>query len=326
MSTNQDILREVLDASNRRSFLRRASLAGMAGAVAPGLATMLAPTRVEATPTPSPDLDLAILNFALNLEYLEAEFYLYATSGKGISDNGGNTAGGDGTAGGEVIIKSNPQVPFSSSVVADYAAEIATDEFNHVKFLQGALGAAHVAAPDIDLLNSFNELATLAGLGSSFDPFASDLNFLLGAFIFEDVGVSAYHGAAPLIYNTAAYIPAAAGILAVEAFHASEVRTILYNMAQATPTVNGINIIGAVQAISDLRDGVDNAKDKDQGIQDTTTGMANIVPADPTTSVAFARTTKQVLRIVYGMATNAMQTPTPSAASFFPNGMNGVIR
>ena len=323
MSDTKEILREVLDTSNRRSFLRRASLAGIAGAVAPGLANLLTPTPVEAAPTPSPDLDIAILNFALNLEYLECQYYLYATTGKGISDNGGTTAGGDGTAGGEVIIKSNPQVPFTSSVVADYAAEIATDEFNHVKFLQSALGAAHVAAPDIDLMNSFVALGSMAGIGSAFDPFASDLGFLLGAFIFEDVGVSAYHGASPLIYNVAAYIPAASGILAVEAFHASEVRTTLYNMAQETPTVDGINIINAVQAISDLRDSVDNAKDKDQGIQNSD-GTANIVPADPTTSVAFARSTNQVLRIVYGMTSNAKSTPAPG--TFFPNRMNGVIR
>ena len=351
MSSTKEIYREVLEASNRRSFLRRAGLASMVGAVAPALAPLLTPTRAKAAPTPSAALDVDILNFALNLEYLEAEYYLYATTGMGISDNKGNTASGDGkTAGGSVVIKDSPKVPFSNSIVADYANEIAQDEFNHVKFLQSALGAAHVAAPNIDLLNSFIAVGQMAAalnpaanFPASFDPFADDVGFLLGAFIFEDVGVTAYHGAAPLIYDVAAYIPAAAGILSVEAFHASEVRTILFQlgsaqltaMTQASPVqppvdpvtgnTTGIQILQAVQAISDLRDMVDNTShDKDQGITSdgTPNGVANIVPTDAN-SLAFSRTTNQVLRIVYGMGTAALGHPKPG--TFLPSGMTGAI-
>ncbi len=315
---------ELLEACNRRSFVRRAGLAGMAGVLAPAAASLFTPQHAKAAaPTPSVETDVAILNFALNLEYLEAQFYLYAVTGGGIEDNGGSTAGGDGTSGGSVVIKDSPQVPFSDSVVAGYAAEIAQDELNHVTFLQSALNAAGnfaVAQPDLNLLDSFNTLGNLA-LGMDFDPFADDLSFLLGAFIFEDVGVSAYHGGAPLIF-TKAYLAAAAGILAVEAFHASEVRTILYGMSQ-TGTAP-IDIIAAVQAISDLRDGIDtaNAKNqKDQGI--SLNGAANIVPADAN-SVAFSRTTNQVLRIVYGMGTGVKGKPQPGL--FFPNGLNGTIK
>lgn len=328
MNPLKEIASEFAEASSRRSFLRRASLAGIAGAVAPAAASLFAPTQAQAAPTPSLELDVAILNFALNLEYLEAQYYLYATTGGGIADNGGTTAGGDGTAGGTVLIKANPQVPFSNTAVADYAAEIATDELNHVTFLQKALneaGGLAVNQPTLDLMNSFNTLGNLAGLGD-FDPFASDLNFLLGAFIFEDVGVTAYHGAAPLVF-TKAYLSAAAGILAVEAYHAAEVRTILYGMyveqisGKGLPTVT---IADIVQKISDARDLVDtptNAKnDKDQGILDAE-GSANIVPANPNTSVAYARSTSQVLRIVYG---STASKPTPGL--FFPDGLNGTIK
>ena len=106
--------------------------------------------------------DAAVLNFALNLEYLEAAFYQAATQGNvSAVPTGGSTA--------TVALKANPQVTFDTSAVQAYAQEIAQDELNHVVFLRSALGGAAVARPAIDLQASFNAAITAASAGRGHD-------------------------------------------------------------------------------------------------------------------------------------------------------------
>jgi hypothetical protein len=293
--------------------------------------------------------DNDILNFALNLEYLEANFYNLAVSGVTIDKLATPIAiTGTGTQGTVTTKASFAAVPFQNTTIKAYATETATEEAKHVSFLRGALGAAAVAQPAINLVDSFNTLASAALGISSFDPFANDAFFLIGAYIFEDVGVTAYHGAAGSI-SSAANLTAAGGILAVESYHAGLVRTsinILDAAASPTSTMPPGTLTGFTQKISALRSSIANPSSTpttqvtnggikgadDQGIDNsqlaglnTTTASfpsSTILDADMN-SICFARTPQQILAIV---TNTTPTTASPQSGLFFPAGLNGTIK
>ena len=278
----------------RRSLLHTV---GLGAAAASALAPQVGSAQAQSVS------DADIFNFALNLEYLEAEFYQRAAYGSGLL---ASDVDGSGTPG---SVSGGRQVSFADPNIRKIAVELANDELAHVRTLRNALGSNRVSRPAIDLNLAFTFAARAAGLvgpNDTFDAFANDANFLLAAYIFEDVGVSAYLGGGPLIADPR-NLSGAARILAVEGYHAGAIRTQLY--------VNGF--YNQAQAITNARNALNPNTNIDQGIGDANT--ANIVLTNPTTGVTPARTPQQVLNIVY---LNANTRPT----GFFPNGLNGTIR
>lgn len=145
-----------------------------------------------------------VLNFALTLEYLEAEFY-------------NNIVGSAGY--------------LTAPAAAQTAlAKIKDDENKHVAFLKTALGAAAVAKPTFDFTG---------GKGSGTGPFAGYLNSyavqLAMAQTFEDTGVRAYKGQAPALQGNRPILTAALEIHSVEARHASHVRQMRRALNAAIP-------------------------------------------------------------------------------------------
>ena len=317
MNNNDDTPVTALDMSNgthaefgRRGAMRRLGF----GAAAVGAMTLggaaLTSTPARATNQGAGPSDADIFNFALNLEYLEAQFYLFAATGQGLP------AGMLTGTGNQGAVSGGAAVPFKSQAIQEYAQRIAVDEMAHVNFIRTVLGSAAVAQPTIDVSigpnSSFSKLAVAAGLivqGQTFNPYADDVSFLLGASIFEDVGVTAYAGAARYIGDPD-YVEAAAGILAVEAYHSGAIRSLLADLGAGQ----------AFDAISNLR-GILSSQDgglaAEQPILLTNYQSYNFLATD-SNSLAFRRNTSQVLNIVYGGG-------TASGYLFFPNKLNGSI-
>ncbi len=311
-------LNDLVDkALSRRTFMAGAGTAAVATLIAGCGGSSTPPvTTPPVTPTVT---DADILTFALNLEYLEAEFYLYATTGSGLS----STDAGSG-AGTTTLPANFAKVTFADSYIQQYANETAQDELNHVRFLRSALTAAGATVqprPPIDL-SFFAGLATAAGITGTFNPFTDEYSFLVGAFVFEDVGVTAYSGAAPLITNKASYLSPAAGIQAVEAYHAAAIRTIIAaGAASSNASAAQTAALTNANAVSALR-GKISAASGNMIAGETTLSTSSIVAADATNAIAFARTTDQVLHIVYGGASGV----GVAKGGFFPAGLNGTIK
>jgi Ferritin-like domain len=316
-------LNDLIDkALSRRKFMAGAGTATAAALIVGCSSSSPAPspTPTPTPPTPVPTVtDADILTFALNLEYLEAEYYLYAATGSGLS----STDAGSG-AGTTIVPSTGTKITFTDPYIQQYANEIAQDELNHVRFLRAALAAAGATVqprPAIDL-TFFAGLGSAAKISGTFNPFTDEYSFLTGAFVFEDVGVTAYLGAAPLITNKASYLGAAAGILGTEAYHAAEIRTIIAAAAASssataaqTAALTNANLISALRGTISMGSG-------NMLAAETMVSTSTIVAADTTNAIAFARTTDQVLHIVYGGASGM----GVAKGGFFPAGLNGNIK
>ena len=271
----KDLISDVVEQSpNRRSLLKKIGMAAAASGAA------LATGGLKLSADPSSPTVVDVLQFALNLEYLEAEFYTTATMGKTIDEVGIGISGSGNTG----PTTGWHQVSFSNSLVftGTVANQIGNDERNHVTLLRTALsnaGIEPVAKPPINL--------GALGIG-----FANEAQFLTLARVFEDIGVSAYGGAAQLGSVTSSpYIGTAARILAAEAEHVANIRLQVARLAIATSKLDSVDIIPPPSG-------------------------TYFFSIDPSTGLTAIRTPGQVLYLAYNAA-------SATSGGFFPNGVNG---
>ena len=244
--------------------------------------------------------DVAVLNFALNLECLEAEYYSWGAFGEGLTAE--QRGGGPPSVGGR------------NASLGDYhsiAAEIAGEEIKHVELLRAALGDRAVPCPAMDIGPAFAAAADAAfnaTLDPPFDPYAGELKFLHGALLFEDVGVMAYNGAIDRIADPG-LAKAARGIMAVEAYHAGVVRAGLasHNRSEVVQPYN-LTVGNATDLIGVALGGLLRLRAANLTIS------SGLIPTDGK-AVALSATARQVMNVVY-------LTRNATKGGFFPEGMN----
>ncbi len=194
----------------RRDAIRAGVTAGLAMGSLPMVLAAMAKTAGAQGTTPSVN---DVLNFALTLEYLEAEFYNIATGAAGqafpatyAGPNAVFTGAGAGT-----------QAVFN---------EIAKHENAHVALLRAALGGAAVAKPRFDFTGGKGATTNGKFNGPFADVYTNPGTFLALAQAFEDTGVRAYKGGAQFLISNVPVLETALQIHSIEARHASKVRRI----------------------------------------------------------------------------------------------------
>ena len=202
-----------------RIVSRRAAIRGgaaVSGAVAAGLRLASAPVALAALARNAfgqarlPAAVNSVLNFALVLERLEAQFYNTGLATPGL-------------------------IPAADRAIFQ---TIADHENAHVAFLVQTLGAAARPSPAFDFTG---------GNGSGAGPYANVFTptpagyetFKAVAQAFEDTGVRAYKGQAPALLPYDAFLQAALTIHSVEARHAAEVRRLRGNFMDMEPFHQG---------------------------------------------------------------------------------------
>ncbi|XP_028760125.1 desiccation-related protein PCC13-62-like [Neltuma alba] len=262
--------------------------------------------------------DEDLLEFPLNLEYLEADFFLIGASGHGLDSVAPQLAdGGPPPVGGRLA-----NLGF---LVRDIILQFGFQEVGHLRAIKSTVKG--FPRPLLNLSSeAFGEVMNNAfgrRLYPPFDPYANEINYLLASYVIPYVGLTGYVGANPQLQNFTSKA-LVAGLLGVESGQDAVIRSLLYERREATVAPYGVSVAEFTNRISALRDklGKEGLKDeglivpKNLGAEGRISG--NVLAGDKN-SLAYGRTPREVLRIVYGSGDERYP------GGFYPRGADGRI-
>ncbi|KAL5219483.1 hypothetical protein ABZP36_020167 [Zizania latifolia] len=280
-------------------------------------------------PPPPPHTTVAVfphdvdpVQFALNLEFTEAEFFLHAAFGRGLDHFAPNlTLGGPPPVG---AMKANLD-EMTWRVIAEFGYQ----EIGHLRAIQSTVGGIPRPLIDLSAHNFARVMDEAVGyhLDPPFDPYTNSLNFLLAVYVIPYLGINGYTGTSPLIdgYATKRLV---AGLLAVEAGQDAVVRGLLFERRRETVAEirrgRGVTAGELTDGVSALRNRLGRCGVKDEGLVVPEWLGAegrictNVLSADGD-SLSYSRTPAELLRILY--LTGSESVP----GGFFPEGANGRI-
>ncbi|KAK1560928.1 hypothetical protein Q3G72_032413 [Acer saccharum] len=258
------------------------------------------------------------IQFALNLEFLEAEFFLYAALGKGLDSIEPSFAqGGPPPIG---ATKANLD-PITNRIIEEFGYQ----EVGHLRAIIKTIGG--FPRPLLNL--SRDNFATIFDeavgfkLRPPFNPYANSINYLLASYVIPYVGLVGYVGTIPSLVNFTSR-SLVAGLLGVESGQDAVIRTLLYEKALLPVAPYGMTVADFTNKISKLRNELAMCGIKDEGLivpiqlgaENRT--KSNILSANAN-SLSYSRTPPEILRIVYGSGNES------KPGGFYPKGGNGRI-
>ncbi|GMP73303.1 hypothetical protein CsSME_00031093 [Camellia sinensis var. sinensis] len=265
-----------------------------------------------------PGSDIDLLEFPLNLEYLEAEFFLWGSLGYGLDSIAPNlTMGGPPPVG---TTKARLD-PFTKDVILQFAFQ----EVGHLRAIKNTVRG--FPRPLLNLsAEAFGNVMNSAfgrALKPAFDPYGNELNFLLASYVIPYVGLTGYVGANPKLQSPISK-RLVAGLLAVESGQDAVIRGLLYERAREKVTPYGITVAEFTDRISELRNKLGSAGVKDEGLivptfQGAEGKLRGNVLAGDQNSVGYDRTPEEILRIIYSSGDEHVP------GGFYPKGADGRI-